>query len=115
MDTSISMHILQLIELIEMLDSQINNIEKEVVSYIDEKSMILTISGINSTAVATIIEEINDVSNFDSSSKFLAFAGFDSNVRQLGNFNASSSRMSKSPYLRYTLIFITWNSVRNSE
>lgn len=116
-DTSISMHIPQLIELIEMLDSQINNIEKEVASHIDEESPILTIPGINSIAAATIIGEINDVSNFDSPSKLLAFAGLDPKVRQSGNFNASSCRMSKkgSPYLRYALIFTAWNLVRNSE
>ena len=38
-------------------------------------------------------------------------------VKQSGNFNASSCRMSKkgSPYLRYTLIITAWNLVRNSE
>lgn len=100
------MHIPQLIELIEMLDIQINNIEKEVTSHINEESPILTIPGINSIAAATIIGEINDISNFDSPSKLLAFAGLDPKVRQSGNFNASSCRMSKkgSPYLRYALI-----------
>lgn len=116
-DTYISMHIPQLIELIEMLDSQINNIEKEIASHIDKESPILTIPGINSVAAATIIGEINDISNFDSSSKLLAFAGLDPKVRQSGNFNASSCRMSKkgSPYLRYALTFTAWNLVRNSE
>ena len=108
------MHIPQLIELIEMLDSQINNIEKEVASHIDEESPILTIPGINSIAAATIIGEINDVSNFDSSSKLLAFAGLGPKVKQS---EASSCRMSKkgSLYLCYALIFTAWNLVRNSE
>ena len=100
-----------------MLDSQINNIEKEVTSHIDEKSPILTIPGINSIAAATIIGEINDISNFDSPSKLLAFAGLDPKVRQSGNFNASSCRMSKkgSLCLRYALIFTAWNLIKNSE
>ena len=40
-------HMLQLIELIEMLNSQIKLIEKEIDSYIDKESPILTISRIN--------------------------------------------------------------------
>lgn len=44
-DTSVSMHIPQLIELIEMLDNQIKSIEKEINSSINEDSLILTISG----------------------------------------------------------------------
>ena len=100
-----------------MLDSQINNIEKEVASHIEEESPILTIPGINSIAAATIIGEINDVNNFDSPSKLLAFAGLDPKVRQSGNFNASSCRMAKkeSPYLWYALVFTAWNLVRNSK
>ena len=68
-DTSVSMHIPQLIELIEMLDSQIKSIEKEIDSSIDEESPILTIPGINTVAAASILGEINDIDNFDSSSK----------------------------------------------
>ena len=115
-DTSISMHIPQLIQLIEMLDSQIKAIEKEIDSFIDEESPILTIPGINTVAAASILGEINDIENFDSSSKLLAFSGLDPKIRQSGNFNASSCRMSKkgSSYLRYALIFTAWNLVRNS-
>ena len=72
-DTSVSMHIPQLINLIEMLDSQIKSIEKEIDSSIDEESPILTIPGINTVAAASILGEINDIDNFDSSSKLLAF------------------------------------------
>ncbi len=116
-DTSVSMHIPQLINLIEMLDSQIKSIEKEIDSSIDEESPILTIPGINTVAAASILGEINDIDNFDSSSKLLAFSGLDPKIRQSGNFSASSCRMSKkgSPYLRYALIFTAWNLVRNSE
>ena len=110
-------HIPQLINLIEMLDSQIKSIEKEIDSSIDEESPILTIPGINTVAAASILGEINDIDNFDSSSKLLAFSGLDPKRRQSGNFSASSCRMSKkgSPYLRYALIFTAWNLVRNSE
>ena len=116
-DTSVSMHIPQLIELIEMLDSQIKSIEKEINSSVGEESPILTIPGINTVAAASILGEINDIDNFDSSSKLLAFSGLDPKIRQSGNFSASSCRMSKkgSSYLRYALIFTAWNLIRNSE
>lgn len=111
------MYIPQLINLIEMLDSQIKSIEKEIDSSINEDSPILTIPGINTVAAASILGEINDINNFDSSSKLLAFSGLDPKIRQSRNFSALSCRMSKkgSPYLRYALIFTAWNLVRNSE
>lgn len=116
-DTSVSMHIPQLIKLIEMLDSQINSMEEKIKSSIDKESVVLSIPGINFVAAASILGEINDIDNFDSSSKLLAFSGLDPKIRQSGNFNASSCRMSKkgSPYLRYALIITAWNLVRNSE
>jgi transposase len=116
-DTSISMHIPQLIELIEMLDKQINLIEEEIKSSLNNEVSILTIPGISDVAAATIVGEINDIDNFDSPTKLLAYAGLDPKVRQSGNFNASSGRMSKkgSPYLRYALVFTAWNLVRNSK
>ena len=116
-DTSISIHIPQLIELIELLDEQIKSIEEEIKSSLDNEAPILTIPGISNVAAASIIGKINDISNFDSASKLLAYAGLDPKVRQSGNFNASSCRMSKkgSSYLRYALVFTAWNLVRNSK
>lgn len=116
-DTSISIHIPQLIELIELLDKQIKSIEEEIEASLDNGSPVLSIPGISNVAAASIIGEINDISNFNSPSKLLEYAGLDPKVRQSGNFNASSCRMSKkgSPYLRYALIFTAWNLVRNSK
>ena len=99
-----------------MLDSQIKSIEKEIDSSINEESPILTIPGINIVAAASILGEINDIDNFDSSSKLLAFSGLDPKIRQSGNFSASSCRISKKRFsIRYALIFTAWNFVRNSE
>ena len=52
---------------------------------------------------AIIISEIGDINRFHNPSQVLAFAGLDPSVKQSGNFNASSTRMSKrgSPLLRY--------------
>lgn len=72
-DTSLPMHISQLIELIKVLYTKINNFKKEITSHIDKKSPILTIPRINNIATSATIGEINDINNFDSPSKLLAF------------------------------------------
>lgn len=67
---SISMHISQSIIL-----------RKEVASHIDKELSILTIPEINSIGTTVIIGEINDINNFDSSSKLLSFTGLNPKVR----------------------------------
>lgn len=117
-DSSISLHLIQLIELIELYNNQIKNIEEKVTKLIEEiDTTLLSIPGISTIACAIILGETNNLVNFNSAKKLLAFSGLDPKVRQSGNFNAPSCRMSKkgSPYLRYALIFTAWNIVRHSE
>ena len=111
-DTSISLHVVQLIELIELYDKQIKDIVSKISDTVDKMdTKLLSVPGINIIACAIILGETNNFENFSSSKKLLAFAGLDPKIRQSGNFNASSCRMSKkgSPYLRYALIFTAWN------
>ncbi|KDE64607.1 Transposase IS116/IS110/IS902 family protein [Fusobacterium necrophorum] len=77
----------------------------DIIHKLDSK--LLSVPGISLIACAIILGETNTVDNFSTSKKLLAFAGLDPKIRQSGNFNASSCRMSKkgSPYLRYALIF----------
>ncbi|WP_338985142.1 IS110-like element ISFnu4 family transposase [Fusobacterium nucleatum] len=117
-DTSISLHVIQLIELIELYDKQIKDIVTKIADTVDKlDTKLLSIPGISIIACAIILGETNNFNNFSDSTKLLAFAGLDPKIRQSGNFNASSCRMSKkgSPYLRYALIFTAWNIVRHSE
>ncbi|WP_338953542.1 IS110-like element ISFnu4 family transposase [Fusobacterium nucleatum] len=117
-DTSISLHVIQLIELIELYDKQIKDIVTKIADTVDKlDTKLLSVPGISIIACAIILGETNNFNNFSDSTKLLAFAGLDPKIRQSGNFNASSCRMSKkgSPYLRYTLIFTAWNIVRHSE
>lgn len=58
-------------------------------------SPILTIHGIGYTLGAMILSEISDIKKFSNSSKLLAFAGLDTVVKQSGNFQASSTKISK--------------------
>ena len=117
-DTSISLHVIQLIELIELYDKQIKDIVTKIADTVDKlDTKLLSVPGISIIACAIILGETNNFNNFSDSTKLLAFAGLDPKIRQSGNFNSSSCRMSKkgSPYLRYTLIFTAWNIVRHSE
>lgn len=114
-DTSISLHVVQLIEL---YDKQIKDIVSKISDTVDKMdTKLLSVPGINIIACAIILGETNNFENFSSSKKLLAFAGLDPKIRQSGNFYASSCRMSKkgSPYLRYALVFTAWNIVRHSE
>ena len=106
-DTSISLHVIQLIELIELYDKQIKDIVTKIADTVDKlDTKLLSVPGISIIACAIILGETNNFNNFSDSTKLLAFAGLDPKIRQSGNFNASSCRMSKkgSPYLRYALI-----------
>ena len=117
-DTSVSLHVIQLIELIELFDRQIKDIVTKITDTVNKlDTKLLSVPGINIIACAIILGETNNFDNFSNATKLLAFAGLDPKIRQSGNFSATSCRMSKkgSPYLRYALIFTAWNAVRHSE
>lgn len=117
-DSSISTQLTQTIELIELLDSQVHDVESEmelIVNSLD--SVIMTIPGIGFINGGMILGEIGDIARFSNPSKVLAFSGLDPTVYQSGNFNASHTKMSKrgSRPLRYALINAAHNVVRNNK
>ena len=117
-DSSISIQITQTIEQVELLDSQIHDVETQMETIVKSlDSVILTIPGISCVEAGMILGEIGDIHRFSSPSKLLAFAGLDSSVYQSGNFNASHTRMSKrgSRVLRYALVYAAHNVVRNND
>ena len=106
------------IELIELLEFQIKDIEKQVSEFIKKSDNVITsIPGIADTTAAIIISEIGDINRFNNPGQVLAFAGLDPSVKQSGNFNASSTRMSKrgSSLLRYALILAANNVQLNTK
>ena len=111
---ALSIQIKMTIELIELLESQIKNIEKQVSDFIEKSDNVITsITGIGNMTAAIIISEIGDINRFNNPGQVLAFSGLDPSVKQSGTFNASSTRMSKrgSSILRYALILAA-NNVR---
>ncbi len=106
------------IDLIELLESQIKDIESQVGDFIKKSDNVITsIPGIADTTAAIIISEIGDINRFNNSGQVLAFAGLDPSVKQSGTFNASSTRMSKrgSSLLRYALILAANNVQLNTK
>ena len=106
------------IELIELLESQIKDIEKQVCDFIKKSDNVITsIPGIADMTAAIIISEIGDINRFSNPGQVLAFAGLDPSVKQSGTFNASSTRMSKrgSSLLRYALILAANNVQLNTK
>lgn len=105
-----SLELKHTIKLIQELDNEINEIETEIKSIMDEiNSPILSIPGINYRMGSMIIAEIGDFSRFDSPDKILAYAGLSPSTYQSGQLESSYSHMEKrgSRYLRYALFNAT--------
>lgn len=106
------------IELIELLESQIEDIESQISEFIKKSDNVITsIPGIADITAAIIISEIGDINRFNNPSQVLAFAGLDPSVKQSGTFNASATKMSKrgSSLLRYALILAANNVQLNTK
>ena len=102
------------IEQIELYSNQIDEIETKINNYMKKSDNVITsIPGISNTTAAIIISELGNINRFKDSSKVIAYAGLDSTIKQSGNFNAKTTRMSKrgSSLLRYALILAA-NNVR---
>lgn len=117
-DKSISIPITHTIEQVELLDSQIKDVEFRIDSIVlSTDSAILSIPDISTLAAGMILGEIGDIHRFSQPHKLLAFAGLDPSVKRSGNFCASHTRMSKCGprYLRYALIYAAHNAVKNND
>ena len=116
-DSSISIQITQTIEQIELLDSQMDDVEDQIRKItLALDSVIMTIPGMGPLEAGMILGEIGDIHRFANSSKLLAFAGHDPTVRQSGKFKANRTRMSKrgSRILRFALVYSAHNVVKNN-
>ena len=105
-----SLELKHTIKLIRELDTEIDEIEAEIKSIMDEiNSPILSIPGINYRMGAMILAEIGDFSRFDSPDKILAYAGLSPSTYQSGQLDSCHSHMEKrgSRYLRFALFNAT--------
>ena len=116
-DSSLSIQVTHTIAQIELLDSQLEQVEAEMTDIMKfNDSVIMTIPGIGYINGGMILGEIGDIHRFSSPNKLLAFAGLDPSVYQSGNFQAKRTRMSKrgSRALRYALVNAAHNVVKNN-
>ena len=116
-DSALSIQITHTISQIELLDSQLEQVEAEMTDIMKfNDSVIMTIPGIGYINGGMILGEIGDVHRFSNPNKLLAFAGLDPSVYQSGNFQARRTKMSKrgSRVLRYALINAVHNVVKNN-
>ena len=105
-----SLELKHTIQLIQVLDAEIEEIEKEINSIMDElHSPITSIPGIGTRMGAMILAEVGDFSNFDSADKILAYAGMSPSTYQSGQLTSSYAHMEKrgSRYLRYAIFNAT--------
>ena len=101
-----SLELKHTIKLIWELDAEIDEIENEIKTIMDEiNSPILTIPGISYRMGAMIIAEIGDFRRFDSPDKILAYAGMSPSTYQSGQLDNYHAHMEKhgSRYLQYAL------------
>ena len=116
-DSALSIQITHSIAQIELLDSQLEQVEAEMTDIMQfNDSVLMTIPGIGYINGGMILGEIGDIHRFTSPGKLLAFAGLDPSVCQSGNFQAKRTRMSKrgSRVLRYALMNAAHNVVKNN-
>ena len=105
-----SLELKHTIKLIRELTNEIDEIEAEIKSMMDQMNPpILTIPGISYRMGAVILAEIADFSRFDSADKILAYAGLCPSIYQSGKLTNGYSHMEKrgSRYLRYALFNAT--------
>lgn len=115
---SIDLQIKCLITQLRLYKKQIDDIDlgiETLMEIIDSK--IITIPGIGYNLGAMIISEIGDIKRFSNPSKLLAFAGLDPVVKQSGNFQADTLKISKrgSTYLRYAIYRAAFLIIYNNE
>ena len=115
---AIELQIQCLIKLLRLYQEQIKDIDLSIMTLMELiNSPILTIPGVGYTLGAMIISEIGNIKEFSNPSKLLAFAGLDPVVKQSGNFQSDSMKISKrgSTYLRYAIYRVAFIIIYNNE
>ena len=104
---SLAFELKQIIQTVIFLQNQVDDIDKEIKSIMDDlDTPLMTIPGISYVNAATNLAEIGDINNFESPAKLQAFAGLDPSTYQSGKFTATHATMVKrgSKYLRWSLL-----------
>lgn len=105
---SLAFELKHIIGLIEHIQEQVDEIEKQISSALERTSgkWLTTVPGIGNTLAAVITAEIGDPKRFETPKKLIAFAGLDATKTQSGSFEGTKEKMSKrgSHHLRFALM-----------
>lgn len=102
---SLILQLKMLLETLEFTEKQLESVDMQINSLVDDGCVLLTLPGVSKTIAASILSEIGDIKRFKTAAQLVSFAGINPTVRQSGNFLGNRNHMSKkgSPYLRLAL------------
>lgn len=112
------MQIRHLISQIELINEQIDEIDKKIEEFsIQNNSPIITIPGISHFSGTSIISELGDIINYDKPSRIIKRAGVAPYHYESSQFNAEHTAITKkgSSYLRKTLYQIITPVIKNNK
>lgn len=109
--------LLTTITLIETLNEQIENIENEIETIMNQYDFkLLSIPGMGIQSAAVIISEYSDFSLFKSPNQLLSFAGIEPSVSQSGTQSFNGHMVKRgSPHLRCALMNVVMPIIANNK
>lgn len=103
---------------IEMINSQIDEIDKKIEEFsVQTNSPIISIPGISHFSGTSILSELGDIHNYSNAAKIIKFAGVAPYEHQSSQYKAEHMAISKkgSKYLRKTLYQVILPVINNNE
>lgn len=116
-DVSISFIIKSIISSIDMINSQIDELDKKIEELaITQDSSITSIPGISITSGTSILAELGDIRKYSNAGKLIKFAGVNPYISESGEFSADKTAITKkgSKYLRTTLYRVIMPVIRHN-
>lgn len=109
--------LLTTITLIETLNEQIENIENEIETIMNQYNFkLLSIPGMGIQSAAVIVSEYSDFSLFKSPNQLLSFAGIEPSISQSGTQSFNGHMVKRgSPHLRYALMNVVMPIITNNK
>lgn len=111
-------HIRHLIDQIEIINNQLEEIDKKIEEFsIQVDSPILSIPGISHFSGTSILAEIGDINNFSNHKQIIKYAGVAPSTYESSQFKAQHTSITKkgSKYLRKTLYQIILPVINNNK
>lgn len=116
-DISISFIIQSVISSIDLINSQIEELDKKIEELaITQDSSITSIPGISIITGTSILAELGDISKYSNAGKLIKFAGVNPYISESGEFSADKTAITKkgSKYLRTTLYRVILPVIRHN-